>query len=40
MMPEPLTAEEAKKLYIYENFMGFMDSFKAVSARLKGPGRL
>src|SRR6201986_2425818 len=34
---EPLTAEEAKKLYIYENFLGFMDSFKAVSARLKGP---
>jgi aminodeoxyfutalosine deaminase len=35
--PEPLTVEEAKKLYIYENFLGFMDSFKAVSARLKGP---
>ncbi len=34
---EPLTAEEAKKLYIYENFLGFMDSFKAVSTRLKGP---
>jgi aminodeoxyfutalosine deaminase len=34
---QPLTAEEAKKLYIYENFLGFMDSFKAVSARLKGP---
>jgi adenosine deaminase/aminodeoxyfutalosine deaminase len=34
---EPLTVEEAKKLYIYENFLGFMDSFKAVSARLKGP---
>jgi len=34
---EPLTAEAARKLYIYENFSGFMDSFKAVSARLKGP---
>jgi adenosine deaminase/aminodeoxyfutalosine deaminase len=34
---EPLTAETAKKLYIYENFSGFMDSFKAVSARLRGP---
>ena len=34
---QPLTAEEAKKLYIYENFLGFMDSFKAVSARLVGP---
>jgi len=34
---EPLTAEAAKKLYIYDNFLGFMDSFKAVSARLKGP---
>ena len=34
---EPLTADAARKLYIYENFSGFMDSFKAVSARLKGP---
>src|SRR5580693_563420 len=34
---EPLSAEAAKKLYVYENFLGFMDSFKAVSARLKGP---
>jgi aminodeoxyfutalosine deaminase len=34
---EPLTEDAAKKLYIYENFLGFMDSFKAVSARLKGP---
>jgi aminodeoxyfutalosine deaminase len=34
---EPLTAAAARKLYIYENFSGFMDSFKAVSARLKGP---
>src|SRR5580698_10471066 len=34
---EALTVEAAKKLYIYENFLGFMDSFKAVSSRLKGP---
>jgi aminodeoxyfutalosine deaminase len=34
---EPLTVEAAKQLYIYENFLGFMDSFKAVSSRLKGP---
>jgi adenosine deaminase/aminodeoxyfutalosine deaminase len=34
---EPLTAEAAKKLYVYENFQGFMDSFKAVSSRLVGP---
>jgi aminodeoxyfutalosine deaminase len=34
---EPLTAEAAKQLYLYENFQGFMDSFKAVSSRLKGP---
>jgi aminodeoxyfutalosine deaminase len=34
---EPLTADATRKLYIYENFSGFMDSFKAVSARLKGP---
>ena len=34
---EPLTPEAAEKLYIYENFLGFMASFKAVSSRLKGP---
>jgi len=34
---EPLTAEAARKLYLYENFLGFMDSFKAVSSRLRGP---
>ena len=32
---EPLTPDAAKKLYVYENFLGFLDSFKAVSARLK-----
>jgi adenosine deaminase/aminodeoxyfutalosine deaminase len=35
--PDPLTPEAARKLYIYENFLGFMDSFKAVSSRLRGP---
>ena len=34
---DPLTAEDARKLYIYANFLGFMASFKEVSARLKGP---
>src|ERR1700744_502008 len=34
---ESLTPDAAKKLYVYENFLGFLDSFKAVSARLKGP---
>src|SRR5882757_2582431 len=34
---EPLTAEAAKKLYVYENFLGIMEAFKAVSSRLKGP---
>src|ERR1700749_3320822 len=33
----PLTVAAAKKLYVYENFQGFMDSFKAVSSRLKEP---
>src|SRR5271155_1785776 len=34
---EPLTPEAARELYVYQNFLGFMDSFKAVSSRLKGP---
>src|SRR5271155_5707891 len=34
---EPLTAEAAKTLYRYDNFLGFLDSFKAVTSRLKGP---
>ena len=34
---EPLSPDAARKLYEYENFLGFMDSFKAVSSRLKGP---
>ena len=35
--PEPLTPEAARNLYLYENFLGFLDAFKAVSARLHGP---
>ncbi len=34
---EPLTVEAARALYQYENFLGFMQSFKAVSSRLQGP---
>src|ERR1700722_17667711 len=34
---EPPTPEAATKLIVYENFLGFLDSFKAVSGRLKGP---
>jgi aminodeoxyfutalosine deaminase len=34
---EPLTADAARELYVYQNFLGFMDSFKAVSSRLRGP---
>jgi adenosine deaminase/aminodeoxyfutalosine deaminase len=34
---EPLTPAAAAALYRYENFLGFMDSFKAVSSRLVGP---
>lgn len=34
---EPLTLEAARALYQYENFLGFLMSFKAVTERLKGP---
>jgi aminodeoxyfutalosine deaminase len=34
---EPLTAEGAQKLYQYQDFMGFLMSFKAVTERLRGP---
>ena len=34
---EPLTPEAARELYVYKNFLGFMDSFRAVSSRLRGP---
>jgi aminodeoxyfutalosine deaminase len=33
----PLTLEGAKELYKYENFIGFLNSFKAVTERLRGP---
>ena len=33
----PLTLESAKELYKYENFIGFLNSFKAVTERLRGP---
>ncbi|HEV2710512.1 MAG TPA: adenosine deaminase [Edaphobacter sp.] len=34
---EPLTLESARDLYKYENFLGFLMSFKAVTERLRGP---
>jgi aminodeoxyfutalosine deaminase len=34
---KPLTLDEAQALYRYENFLGFLQSFKAVTERLKGP---
>jgi adenosine deaminase/aminodeoxyfutalosine deaminase len=34
---EPLTLETAKTLYQYENFLGFLNSFKAVTERLRWP---
>lgn len=34
---EPLTLEGAKALYQYDNFIGFLMSFKAVTERLRGP---
>src|SRR4051812_6654283 len=34
---EPLTLEAAKTLYQYENFLGFLNSFKAVTERLRWP---
>src|SRR5580698_10530206 len=33
----PLTLNTAKELYKYENFLGFLDSFKVVTERLRGP---
>ncbi|WP_035350004.1 adenosine deaminase [Edaphobacter aggregans] len=35
--PEPLTLEGARALYQYENFLGFLMSFKAVTERLRRP---
>jgi adenosine deaminase/aminodeoxyfutalosine deaminase len=34
---EPLTLEAIRELYVYKDFLGFMDAFKAVSSRLKEP---
>src|SRR5208283_5334380 len=34
---EPWTLEDARRLYTYKNFDGFMDAFKTMSARLKTP---
>src|ERR1017187_1181642 len=33
----PLTLPDARALYTYRNFLGFLDAFKAVSARLQTP---
>jgi aminodeoxyfutalosine deaminase len=33
----PLTLADARKLYTYENFIGFLTAFKAVSERLRTP---
>ncbi len=34
---EPLTLEAARALYTHENFLGFLNSFKAVTERLRWP---
>ena len=34
---QPLTLAQAKLLYVHENFIGFLTSFKAISERLKTP---
>jgi aminodeoxyfutalosine deaminase len=34
---EPLTLETARQLYTYENFVGFLMAFKAVTERLRTP---
>ncbi|HEV2619296.1 MAG TPA: adenosine deaminase, partial [Acidobacteriaceae bacterium] len=33
----PMTLAEARALYTYKDFLGFMNSYKAMSARLKTP---
>jgi len=35
--PLPLTLADARALYTYKDFLGFMDSYKAMSARLRTP---
>jgi len=32
---EPLTLDAAQKLYIYEDFLGFLMAFKSVSERIQ-----
>ncbi|HXE09340.1 MAG TPA: adenosine deaminase [Acidobacteriaceae bacterium] len=34
---DPLTLDAARKLYTYENFLGFLQAFKAVTERLQTP---
>src|SRR5476651_1785318 len=33
----PLTLPQARALYTYKNFLGFMDAYKAMSSRLRDP---
>jgi aminodeoxyfutalosine deaminase len=35
--PTPLTLAAARKLYTYDNFLGFLEAFKAVTERLRTP---
>jgi adenosine deaminase/aminodeoxyfutalosine deaminase len=35
--PEPITLEAAEELYRYTDFSGFLQAFKAVTRRLRGP---
>jgi adenosine deaminase/aminodeoxyfutalosine deaminase len=34
---EPITLEQIRALYTYQDFLGFLQSFKAVTSRLRGP---
>jgi adenosine deaminase/aminodeoxyfutalosine deaminase len=34
---QPLTLADARKLYTYQNFLGFLEAFKAVTERLRTP---
>jgi adenosine deaminase/aminodeoxyfutalosine deaminase len=34
---EPLTLQQIEALYTYEDFLGFLQAFKAVTSRLRGP---
>jgi adenosine deaminase/aminodeoxyfutalosine deaminase len=33
----PLTLADARRLYTYRDFLGFLDSYKAMSSRLRTP---